>query len=320
MSIEWTQEPEDISVTSIPSSIDVGYSYSAYEQVSGKSAAEILKQVDKILQSTNVLLENHKEYLPEHQFTEFKKAYRRQVMYHWQMTNESQEDRAYYDQRIRESRILSQLYANKQSHHDRAKKLLREVESYQTKVLSASRNAQPPDTLVLFEDELTPASSSNSRSSTLDSYTSWFSFFGRQTHSSSVDSEPAPISDAEGQGFTVSVTYFPAPPSENVESTGSDIDHPTHANKGGKTYQRMIAFEDKDRRTEVTDPKFYKLEENQTYIAEDALQALLELGQRVLDQSDSGIHQVSQITDSPSQTPSLEATIQKFRKMSVAKD
>lgn len=51
------------------------------------------------------------------------------------MTNESQEDRAYYDKRIQESRILSQLYANRLSHHDRAKKLLREVETYQTRVL-----------------------------------------------------------------------------------------------------------------------------------------------------------------------------------------
>ncbi|KAG8730554.1 hypothetical protein FRC11_006427 [Ceratobasidium sp. 423] len=328
MSVEWTHESGAAAVTNIPVSIDLGYRYSAYEKVSGKSAADILKQVDKILQSTNVLLENHREYLPEHQFTEFKKAYRR---YHWQMTNESQEDRAYYDKCIRESRILSQLYANKQSHHDRAKKLLREVENYQTKVLSASRNAQPPDILVLFEDELSPPSSSTSRSSTLDSRVSE-SFCSGSTASSldfpllqdseatKVHSEPIPTSDAEDEGFTVSVTYFPEPSSETVEGTGGDTNHPTHANTGGKIYRRMIAFDDKESRIELTDPKLYKLEQNQTYIAENALQALLELGQSLLDQSDSGIPQVSQINDSPSQIPSLEATIQKFRKMSVAKD
>jgi hypothetical protein len=97
------------------------------------------------------------------------------------MANESQEDRAYYDKRIRESRILSQLYADRQTQHDRAKLLLREVEKYQTRVLvcahlhhrlcpaektetqSASRNSQPPDTLMLFEDELTDTASTSSK-------------------------------------------------------------------------------------------------------------------------------------------------------------
>ncbi|EUC59562.1 TPR-2 domain protein, putative [Rhizoctonia solani AG-3 Rhs1AP] len=140
---------------------DPGYRYMPYERVAGQSAAEILKQVDKVLQSSNVVLENHKDYLPTTQFAALKRAYCR---YHWQMTNESQEDRAYYDKRIRESRILSQLYANRQTHQDRAKVLLDKVETFQTKVLSASRNTHQEEALLLFEDELTgPPTSSRVR-------------------------------------------------------------------------------------------------------------------------------------------------------------
>ncbi|CAE6431210.1 unnamed protein product, partial [Rhizoctonia solani] len=130
MSTEWARFTNIF--TNVKASLDPEYRYASYEEIGGKTAADILKQVDTILQSTNTVLENHKEYLPANQFSELKKAYCR---YHWQMTNESQEDRAYYDRRIRESRILSQLYANRASPHDRAKLLLREVETYQTRVL-----------------------------------------------------------------------------------------------------------------------------------------------------------------------------------------
>ncbi|CCO34665.1 hypothetical protein BN14_08770 [Rhizoctonia solani AG-1 IB] len=187
----------------LPANIKAGYSYTPYEEIGGKSAADVLKQVDKVLQSANTVLENHKEYLPPGQFSELKKAYCR---YHWQMTNESQADRTYYDERIRESRILSQLYADRATHQDRAKLLLREVETYQTRVLSASRNAQPPETLVKFEDEMTKPVAAESKKPSLESYTSWFSSFGRPSRSSSIDvevrqaqSDPAPAYDAEGR-------------------------------------------------------------------------------------------------------------------------
>ncbi|CEL63609.1 hypothetical protein RSOLAG1IB_10892 [Rhizoctonia solani AG-1 IB] len=160
-----------------------GYSYTPYEEIGGKSAADVLKQVDKVLQSANTVLENHKEYLPPGQFSELKKAYCR---YHWQMTNESQADRTYYDERIRESRILSQLYADRATHQDRAKLLLREVETYQTRVLSASRNAQPPETLVKFEDEMTKPVAAESKL--------YLDVEVRQAQS-----DPAPAYDAEGR-------------------------------------------------------------------------------------------------------------------------
>jgi hypothetical protein len=51
------------------------------------------------------------------------------------MTDESQEFRATSDELIRQSRILSQLYANRDSHEQRARNLLRKVETYQTNVL-----------------------------------------------------------------------------------------------------------------------------------------------------------------------------------------
>ncbi|CAE6518125.1 unnamed protein product [Rhizoctonia solani] len=330
MSIDWTRFT---SVVKAKAALDFGYDYAPYEEIGGKTAADILKQVDKVLQSTNTVLENHKEYLPTNQFSELKKAYCR---YHWQMTNESQEDRAYYDQRIRESRILSQLYADRATHHDRAKLLLREVETYQTRVLvsdilhcptflmhlqSASRNAQPPELLVKFEDELTESSTPGAKHSALESFTSWFSVTGAASRSSSIDNEvkqaqsdPAPAYNAEGEGFIVSVTHFPKSPNESIEAEGPA---PVLIGSGSNIYRRMVAFENSERRVEIKDQRFYALEENETYVAEATLQSMLELGQRLLNQSDSAITQVSGIADSSPQTPSLETTIQKFRKPSV---
>ncbi|KAF8675679.1 hypothetical protein RHS04_06627 [Rhizoctonia solani] len=259
--------------TNIPVTLDPEYSYAPYEEVGGKTAAEVLKQVDKILQTTNTVLENHKDYLPSTQFSELKKAYCR---YHWQMTNESQEDRTYYDQRIRESRILSQLYADRATQHDRAKILLREVETYQTRVLSASRNAQLSETLVKFEDELTESISTGSKASALQSYTSWFSLFGRPSRSSSTDieigqaqSDPAPAYDAEVEGFIVSVTHFP---SLNDESVGIKEagEHPTSVIDSKKSAYRRVLF----------------TRENETYIDENTLQSMSGLAQRLLNQAD----------------------------------
>ncbi|CAE6361343.1 unnamed protein product [Rhizoctonia solani] len=318
-----------------------GYRYMPYERIAGKSAADILKQVDKILQSSNIVLENHKDYLPSGQFAALKKAYCR---YHWQMTNESQEDRAYYDKRIRESRILSQLYANRQTHQDRARVLLYKVENFQTKVLSASRNTHSKDALVLFEDELTD-SPAPPRTSTLDSFTSWFSF-GRTSSPTSEETSKAqpdlPLNVEAEEGFIVSVTHFPNPPGESGNNSEAEFGSRDVVGTGSQIYRRMIAFENKDKRIEIIgqltpfyvscifltlgacfspDQKLYALETTQTYIAENALQAMSELGQDLLNQSDSGIPSGSQITaDAPSQTQSLETTIQKFKKMTVAKE
>ncbi|KAG8688823.1 hypothetical protein FRC11_004700 [Ceratobasidium sp. 423] len=324
MSLGLNQAGGEISGTTVTTVFDPGYRYTPYERIAGKNAADILKQVDKILQSTNIVLENHKGYLPVGQFAALKKAYCR---YHWQMTNESQEDRAYYDKRIRESRILSQLYANKQTHQDRAKVLLYEVETFQTRVLSASRNAHTNDTLILFEDELTEPPSL-SRTSTLDSFTSWFSVFGRSSHTCSVgteavkaQSDPAPAYDAEGEEFIVSVTHFPKPSNEPTASSEAESGGRAVVGTGNYIYRRMIAFENENKRVEIIDPKLYALEGNEKYVAEDALQAMSELGQYVLNQPDLGIPPGSQIiADTSSQTQSLETTIQKFRKMSVAKE
>jgi hypothetical protein len=54
------------------------------------------------------------------------------------MTDESQQHRAVKDEIIRQSRILSKLYANKESRQDRAIELLATVEAYQTNVLVSS--------------------------------------------------------------------------------------------------------------------------------------------------------------------------------------
>ncbi|CCO35405.1 hypothetical protein BN14_09523 [Rhizoctonia solani AG-1 IB] len=178
----------------LPANIKAGYSYTPYEEIGGKSAADVLKQVNKVLQSTNTVLENHKEYLPPGQFLQLKKAYCR---YHWQMTNELQADRTYYDEHIRESCIVSQLYADRASHQDRAKLLLREVETYQARVLSASRNAQPPETLVKFEDELTNLVATESN-------------LHLEIEVRQAQSNLALAYDAKGEGFIVLVTHIPS--------------------------------------------------------------------------------------------------------------
>ena len=49
-----------------------------YEKIGRESATDILQQVDKILQSANTVLENHKDYLPSAEFAALKKAYCRQ--------------------------------------------------------------------------------------------------------------------------------------------------------------------------------------------------------------------------------------------------
>ncbi|KAF8675675.1 hypothetical protein RHS04_06629 [Rhizoctonia solani] len=240
-----------------------------YEKIGRESATDILQQVDKILQSANTVLENHKDYLPSAEFAALKKAYCRQE-YHWQMTNESQEDRAYYDKRIRESRILSQLYANRQTHQDRAQVLLYKVEAFQTKVLSASRNSHSKNALMLFEDELTESPEPPSvrvvrdywatqltidQTSTVNSFTSWFSFGGTRVTSSEAETSGArskiSLAAKQEDEFIVSVTHFPKPPNESVDSSETEPGGGDLMGAGNQIYRRMIAFENQDRRIEI---------------------------------------------------------------------
>ncbi|ELU40826.1 hypothetical protein AG1IA_05148 [Rhizoctonia solani AG-1 IA] len=287
--------------------------YMPYEKIGRESATDILQQVDKILQSANTVLENHKDYLPSAEFAALKKAYCR---YHWQMTNESQEDRAYYDKRIRESRILSQLYANRQTHQDRAQVLLYKVEAFQTKVLSASRNSHSKNALMLFEDELTESPEPPSVRVIRDDWFRRWVGSGSAIHRTTAvhcilkaetSGARSKISLAAKQEdeFIVSVTHFPKPPNESADSSETEPGGGDLMGVGNQIYRRMIVFENQDRRIEI--------------IAESALQAMSELGQGLLSQSDWGIPSGSQITtDALSQTQSIETTIQKFKKLLVA--
>jgi hypothetical protein len=64
-------------VTNLTTALDSKYRYAPCEKVSGKGAADVLKQVDKILQSSHTVLENHKDVLTPEEYDELKKTYRR---------------------------------------------------------------------------------------------------------------------------------------------------------------------------------------------------------------------------------------------------
>ncbi|KAF8752047.1 hypothetical protein RHS01_07854 [Rhizoctonia solani] len=193
------------------------YRYTPYEKITGKTAADILKEVDQTPQSSNTVLECHRDYLPLYGAPKTRE--RSGVLRTWEHSTSTSErhtkrsgmladnsesgalprflgprraeaqfaslkksyPRAYYDKLVRESRILSQLYAGGQTHQDRAQLLLNEVENYQIKVLSASSNTQPKDVLVSFGNELNE-SPAPPRYSIFDSFTSWFSL--RSLHNS----------------------------------------------------------------------------------------------------------------------------------------
>lgn len=66
-------------ITNIATALDLGYRYTPHEKLSGKSAEDILKKVDKILLGAHVVLENHKDVLPEETYRELKSTYRKYV-------------------------------------------------------------------------------------------------------------------------------------------------------------------------------------------------------------------------------------------------
>jgi hypothetical protein len=72
-------------------------------------------------------------------FSVFESSAKYSLSFHWQMADESQGHRAIRDQIIRQSRILSQLYASEESRQSRAQTLLATVEQYQTDVLVSKK-------------------------------------------------------------------------------------------------------------------------------------------------------------------------------------
>lgn len=310
-------------ITNIATALDLGYRYGPYEKIKGKNTTEILKDVDKVLLGTSVVLENHRDLLPPDEYHELKSMYR---SYHWQMTDESQQDRAATDELIRQSRILSQLYANRDSHHQRAKTLLYNVEVYQTTVLAASRKAVPLHPLS-FADSASNGSSNSatnpSKPLTSSSYTSWFSAFGRSSQASSsatdlesgVSSTGSPTPAAEGHGFIVAVTHFPRAVGSSVDVGTGEVEN-TVVGTGNTIYRRMITFENDEKRINIIDPRLYALDRGETFVSESSLRAMSELGENLLSQPDSGVPKECQVIDDAKDIP-LENMIQKFSKIST---
>jgi hypothetical protein len=54
------------------------------------------------------------------------------------------------------------------------------------------------------------------------------------------------------QGFIVSVSYFPKPPAGTIEDAGEEDAGQTVVGTGSNVYRRMIAFENKEKRVEIT--------------------------------------------------------------------
>ncbi|KAG8719283.1 hypothetical protein FRC08_003233 [Ceratobasidium sp. 394] len=264
------------AITNIATAIDLGCRYSPNEAVYGPDAEKLLKQVDEILNHTNTVLENHKGILDENVYEELKDKYR---VFHWQMSDESQGERAIRDQIIRQSRILSQLYASRESRQDRARALLESVEVYQVDVLSASEaahRARKGKALAMFPDVKSPPENSDSAPK---SFTSWFSVFGGpprqnapQTDIESARSSetPSPSSSSGSLGITtvpsledryiVAVTHLPdtdAQPTPKSEASNA---------QPATLYRRMISFEGAGKRIDIIDTKRYALSENEAFI------------------------------------------------------
>jgi hypothetical protein len=63
-------------ITNVATAFDLGYRYVPYEAIQGKDAGALLKDVDEILRSTSVVLDNHKDLLTPQEFERFKAQYR----------------------------------------------------------------------------------------------------------------------------------------------------------------------------------------------------------------------------------------------------
>ncbi|KAG8719281.1 hypothetical protein FRC08_003231 [Ceratobasidium sp. 394] len=312
------------AITNVATAIDLGFRYNPNEVVNGPSAEKMLEKIDKILNHSNTVLENHKGIMEEDVYENLKDKYR---VFHWQMSDESQGERAIRDQIIRQSRILSQLYSSKESRQDRARELLASVERYQVDVLSASEaahRARKGKALAMFPDVKSPPESSYSAPK---SFTSWVSVFGgparqnaaqtdiesaRSPETSSPSSSSgslgvATVSSLE-EGYIVAVTHLPDTDSQPTPGSGSDDTQPA------TLYRRMVSFEGAGKRIDIIDTKRYAFSENEAFIDEKSLCDMTLLGKRFLD---GGVPEDSRITDI-GPNGSLESTIESFRRMSTS--
>jgi hypothetical protein len=63
-------------ITNVATALDLGYRYAPYQAIQGRDAGVLLKEVDEILLSTSVVLENHRELLTPEEYEKFKAQYR----------------------------------------------------------------------------------------------------------------------------------------------------------------------------------------------------------------------------------------------------
>jgi hypothetical protein len=63
-------------ITNVATVFDLGYRYAPYEAIQGKDAGVLLKEVDEILRSTSVVLDNHKDLLTPDEYERLKAQYR----------------------------------------------------------------------------------------------------------------------------------------------------------------------------------------------------------------------------------------------------
>ncbi|KAF8596712.1 hypothetical protein BDV93DRAFT_563040 [Ceratobasidium sp. AG-I] len=306
-------------ITNVATALDLSYRYAPQEMIVGKDAGTILKEAKQVLRDAVVVLEDHRDVLPLEQYEKFKLEYRN---YNWQITDESQEHRAVKDALIKQSRILRELYSKHDTHQKRAYTLLRDVESYQTDVLSASRKAAPQEPQ--FPDEEPNTSEPSHSKTSATPFTSWFSIFGNSPSTSPAESGTAsprtvPCSDVpgmitEGQGFIVAITHIP-----QIGSSSADLGSgETQASPGNNNiYRRMISFEGSGKRIDIIDPKLHSLDPRNTSISEDSMRAMTQLGERLLAEHGLQIPEGSPVTNVIGETTSMESTIQKFRQMSV---
>ncbi|KAF8602472.1 hypothetical protein BDV93DRAFT_557469 [Ceratobasidium sp. AG-I] len=315
-------------ITNVATAFDLSYRYAPHEMIVGKDAGTLLKEAKQILRDAVVVLEDHKDVLSPDEYERFKLQYR---SYNWQITDESQEHRAVKDALVKQSRILSQLYANKDSHQKRAHVLLRNVENYQTNVLAASRSATSTEPQFPDDDVQSPWSSSEKASNQSQgspaSFTSWFSVFGKTSSAPPPDLEsgvsPSPSStpppDApriitEGQGFIVAITHIPETESSSVDIGSGELS----ATKGNEImYRQMISFESAGRRVDIIDPKLHSADPRNTVISEKSIHAMKKLGERLLSEQDLRVPEGSKTTSNAPDTPSMENTIQRFQQLSA---
>ncbi|KAG8736955.1 hypothetical protein FRC10_008692 [Ceratobasidium sp. 414] len=135
-------------VTTIATAIDLGYRSLTYQRVRPENPLEVLRRVDRMLEDTRGVIENHRDLMPDSRFNDLMSWY---ANYYWHMLGESQDHRIRVDELVKRSRILSQLYSRFGSHGQRVYGLLHRVEAFQAAVVVVSTNE-----LNRFRRELKP--------------------------------------------------------------------------------------------------------------------------------------------------------------------